>query len=69
MRKFVLALGMVMVSASAALATGPTSLIDYASAASDLTSLLTTAVGAAIGVGILVLGTKFGWRFFKSFTK
>lgn len=68
-KKVALTTGGVLGSASAAMATGPTSLIDYASAASDLESLLTTAVTAAIGVGIIVLGTRFGWRMFKSFTK
>lgn len=46
-----------------------TSLIDYAGMADTLTGILTTAIGSAIGVGILVLGARFGWRFFKSFTK
>lgn len=69
MKKLLFALGMVALTATAAMATGPTSLIDYASAASDLESLLTTAVTAAIGVGIIVLGTRFGWRMFKSFTR
>lgn len=59
----------VLGSASSAMATATTDLIDYASVATDLTAILQTAVGAAIGVGVLVLGARFGWRFFKSFTK
>ena len=65
-----LSLSMVAVSAMSALATAaPAALIDYDSIATDLVTILTTAIGAAIGVGVLVLGAKFGWRFFKSFSK
>lgn len=55
--------------ATSAFATGTSTIIDYSSIASTLVSIVTVAIGAGVGVGVLVLGAKFGWRFFKSFTK
>lgn len=37
--------------------------------ADELMSVLGTVVPAAIGVGIAVLGVRFGWRLLKSFGK
>jgi len=69
LRTLGLAVTGLVVTATSALATAPAALIDYDSIAGDLVTILTTAIGAAIGVGVLILGAKFGWRFFKSFTK
>ncbi|MBF0644880.1 hypothetical protein HTZ97_13675 [Desulfuromonas acetoxidans] len=55
--------------ATSAFATGTSTIIDYSSIASQLITIVTVAIGAGVGVGVLVLGAKFGWRFFKSFTK
>ncbi len=43
-------------------------MIDFATIATDLTAQVTSAVLAAIGIGVLVLGARLGWKFFKKFS-
>jgi hypothetical protein len=68
-KKVSVLLALLVLMATSAMATTPAALIDYSNIAGDLTGILQTAITAAIGVGVLVLGARFGWRFFKSFAK
>lgn len=58
---FVLALGATAARAE--------DLINYSTIATGLTSQAGTAIMAAVGVGVLVLGARMGWKFFKGFVK
>lgn len=44
-------------------------IVDYTATVTTLTSDLTTTIVAAVGVGVLVLGARLGWKFFKQFVK
>ena len=48
---------------------GMTSLIDFASIASDATPLLSSAVTIAAGLGAMILVATICWKAFKRFTK
>lgn len=43
--------------------------VDYAALAVKIFSQLSPALAAALGVAGVVLGVKYGYRFFKSFAK
>lgn len=53
----------------AALATTPTSVVDFSSVGTDLTTLISTAATSILPVGTAVLGAYVGWRFIKHFTR
>lgn len=63
-----LAVGVGIVSAAPAHAE-MTSLINFATLATDITPLMTTAVTTAAGIGALVLAARLCWKFFKGFSK
>jgi len=44
-----------------------TSLIDFTTIATDVTPLMTTAVTAGAGIGVLLLAAYACWRMFKRF--
>ena len=46
-----------------------TSLIDFSTLATQIQSLLSTAIQAAAGVGAVVLAATVCWRFFKRFIR
>lgn len=68
-KKIVASISAVAVSAVAASSAVAAPLVDYTATVATLTADLTTTILAAVGVGVLVLGAKLGWRFFKQFVK
>lgn len=43
--------------------------VDYAGIVTEITAQLTPALTAALGVAGIILGVKYGYRFFKSFSR
>jgi len=44
-------------------------LINYSTISTGLTTQVGTAITAAVAIGVLILGARMGWKFFKGFTK
>ena len=55
------------IAPGAALAADPSGLIDFGGLADQVQPILTTAITAAAGVGVLVLAAVICWKFFRRF--